>query len=107
MQAPSETKRFGTSCAWLCALRTEVLGSRPMRAVPISCTLKPGGPSSSYVSTSRHPARDRKSTRLNSSHVSISYAVFCWKKKNRVQSRDDMQQHIANRRRLAAEQAFD
>src|SRR5699024_11566483 len=26
---------------------------------------------------------DRKSTRLNSSHVSISYAVFCLKKKNR------------------------
>src|SRR5690606_42049182 len=30
-----------------------------------------------------HPAlRDRKSTRLNSSHVKISYAVFCLKKKN-------------------------
>src|SRR5699024_11708251 len=27
-------------------------------------------------------ALDRKSTRLNSSHVSISYAVFCLKKKN-------------------------
>src|SRR5207249_8876272 len=27
-------------------------------------------------------AEDRKSTRLNSSHVSISYAVFCLKKKN-------------------------
>src|SRR5438128_8878283 len=27
-------------------------------------------------------ARDRKSTRLNSSHGSISYAVFCLKKKN-------------------------
>src|SRR5437870_11288627 len=27
-------------------------------------------------------ARDRKSTRLNSSHVAISYAVFCLKKKN-------------------------
>src|SRR5690606_41265471 len=26
-------------------------------------------------------AGDRKSTRLNSSHVKISYAVFCWKKK--------------------------
>ena len=26
---------------------------------------------------------DRKSTRLNSSHVSISYAVFCLKKKKR------------------------
>src|SRR5690625_5559372 len=24
---------------------------------------------------------DRKSTRLNSSHVAISYAVFCWKKR--------------------------
>src|SRR5690625_6860488 len=27
--------------------------------------------------------RDRKSTRLNSSHVAISYAVFCLKKKKR------------------------
>src|SRR5690349_24175760 len=27
--------------------------------------------------------RDRKSTRLNSSHVDISYAVFCLKKKNK------------------------
>src|SRR5690606_40580708 len=36
------------------------------------------------------PARvlnlDRKSTRLNSSHVKISYAVFCLKKKKIVQS---------------------
>src|SRR5688572_31919726 len=28
--------------------------------------------------------RDRKSTRLNSSHSQISYAVFCLKKKNRA-----------------------
>src|SRR4051794_41900998 len=28
--------------------------------------------------------RDRKSTRLNSSHPSISYAVFCLKKKNKT-----------------------
>src|SRR5690606_40225938 len=31
----------------------------------------------------RVPLRDRKSTRLNSSHVKISYAVFCLKKKTR------------------------
>src|SRR5699024_11329169 len=31
----------------------------------------------------RCPAEDRKSTRLNSSHVSISYAVFCLKKKKK------------------------
>src|SRR5437867_5577135 len=29
------------------------------------------------------PSRDRKSTRLNSSHRTISYAVFCLKKKNK------------------------
>src|SRR5438067_5470411 len=29
-------------------------------------------------------AADRKSTRLNSSHVSISYAVFCLKKKKKL-----------------------
>src|SRR3712207_6869384 len=28
-----------------------------------------------------YPERDRKSTRLNSSHANISYAVFCLKKK--------------------------
>src|SRR5690606_42143150 len=32
-------------------------------------------------------AADRKSTRLNSSHVKISYAVFCLKKKTLEQSR--------------------
>src|SRR5690348_17728396 len=31
--------------------------------------------------SARHALRDRKSTRLNSSHPSISYAVFCLKKK--------------------------
>src|SRR5437868_7447299 len=34
-------------------------------------------------SFSQHRPLDRKSTRLNSSHVSISYAVFCLKKKNK------------------------
>src|SRR5690349_23711489 len=31
--------------------------------------------------------RDRKSTRLNSSHVEISYAVFCLKKKNKIENK--------------------
>src|SRR5438067_6898273 len=38
----------------------------------------------------RHKLRDRKSTRLNSSHVSISYAVFCLKKKKKNSAR----QHV-------------
>src|SRR5437773_4744874 len=31
--------------------------------------------------TNDRPCQDRKSTRLNSSHITISYAVFCLKKK--------------------------
>src|SRR5215475_14808011 len=41
------------------------------------------------------PARkDRKSTRLNSSHVKISYAVFCLKKKKKKKKR-----HIINKKK--------
>src|SRR2546430_17430825 len=45
--------------------------------------LAPGAP--------REPRRadpDRKSTRLNSSHSQISYAVFCLKKKNKIDEND-------------------
>src|SRR3712207_9342861 len=34
-----------------------------------------------YIHWSRNGGQDRKSTRLNSSHANISYAVFCLKKK--------------------------
>src|SRR5436305_13274054 len=40
----------------------------------------------------RSEAIDRKSTRLNSSHVRISYAVFCLKKKNRYRLWDILSQ---------------
>src|SRR5689334_24679360 len=33
---------------------------------------------------------DRKSTRLNSSHSSISYAVFCLKKKKKIKSKQQL-----------------
>src|SRR5690349_22134280 len=35
-----------------------------------------------------HAGIDRKSTRLNSSHVEISYAVFCLKKKKKIKFTD-------------------
>src|SRR6202044_4215933 len=52
-------------------------------ALPISCKM-------SWLSMRtctacmRSSFTDRKSTRLNSSHVKISYAVFCLKKKNKT-----------------------
>src|SRR2546430_3747012 len=42
-----------------------------------------------FLKRSRH--QDRKSTRLNSSHSQISYAVFCLKKKNHI---DDVPRFI-------------
>src|SRR5438067_9925517 len=46
-------------------------------------------------------AQDRKSTRLNSSHVSISYAVFCLKKKKKKKKT----QRIQNRNILKRQEA--
>src|SRR3712207_8264020 len=37
------------------------------------------------IETLQLTVQDRKSTRLNSSHANISYAVFCLKKKNKAQ----------------------
>src|SRR5690349_23059985 len=45
-----------------------------------------GANSEPGASRSVKAARDRKSTRLNSSHVEISYAVFCLKKKKKYQT---------------------
>src|SRR5690606_41531945 len=54
--------------------------TRSPTATPTSSRRHWSGPA-----RTRHvsPSRDRKSTRLNSSHVKISYAVFCLKKKNK------------------------
>src|SRR2546427_1385473 len=42
---------------------------------------------------SDYTEQDRKSTRLNSSHSQISYAVFCLKKKKRKEYRHISQEH--------------
>src|SRR3989442_9230499 len=49
-------------------------------------TVKPGFVDTPMTATLKKRllfARDRKSTRLNSSHVRISYSVFCFKKKKK------------------------
>src|SRR5688572_31221481 len=43
-----------------------------------------------------HDALDRKSTRLNSSHSQISYAVFCLKKKKKIILFINITKHIAH-----------
>src|SRR5437773_7655588 len=45
------------------------------------CTYTPGSGFTGNDSFTYTVSEDRKSTRLNSSHITISYAVFCLKKK--------------------------
>src|SRR5438874_4670180 len=52
----------------ICRRKSAFCSERSVRAIP---------------SRSLQKAEDRKSTRLNSSHVEISYAVFCLKKKKK------------------------
>src|SRR5580765_8959332 len=54
-------------------------------ALPICATPAATRPGSWWPATRRRA--DRKSTRLNSSHPSISYAVFCLKKKKKKENK--------------------
>src|SRR5690348_17665557 len=62
---------------------TTLFRSRSRAPASLTCTAPVCAPRS--PARRRAPPRDRKSTRLNSSHPSISYAVFCLKKKNKNQ----------------------
>src|SRR5690606_41899894 len=63
---------------WCPARTTLRCRSQPSRSsqVSVSCPFPRG--------RKGHLTLDRKSTRLNSSHVKISYAVFCLKKKKKI-----------------------
>src|SRR5690606_40575786 len=58
-------------------------GQKPMVCTFARLTLRPGRAPCPRRPPAPLAAGDRKSTRLNSSHVKISYAVFCLKKKNK------------------------
>src|SRR5690606_40889439 len=65
--APPAAPRRGAVAGWK---EYSGLGGEAARSTPSPCALIPEG--------------DRKSTRLNSSHVKTSYAVFCLKKKTLI-----------------------
>src|SRR5690606_40441165 len=54
-----------------------------------SASVSAGSTASLRAAFSTAALLDRKSTRLNSSHVKISYAVFCLKKKNKMKPTHD------------------
>src|SRR3989442_4532641 len=70
---------------------TSAPSSRPCSTKP--CTLSRCSDEMSEP-TCVSGSRDRKSTRLNSSHVRISYAVFCLKQKSNQNERENSVQDI-------------
>src|SRR5690606_41867831 len=69
--------------AVLKVLAREGFGADVVSGGEISRALAAGMPAGDIVFSGVGKTRDRKSTRLNSSHVKISYAVFCLKKKKK------------------------
>src|SRR5690606_41898581 len=67
--------------SWKCKKLMRATHASTARTVPASGLLSAASPrrASRWPTPSEHVSKDRKSTRLNSSHVKISYAVFCLK----------------------------
>src|SRR5256885_6018553 len=78
--APSLCQRLGAT-VYLTGSIVKAGSGYSLRLDAVRCSTDDSGISTKSDAASRGEA-DRKSTRLNSSHLVISYAVFCLKKKN-------------------------
>src|SRR5256885_11775184 len=56
----------------------------PFCPIPACASSAPSADGQTQLTQALYEGKDRKSTRLNSSHLVISYAVFCLKKKKKV-----------------------
>src|SRR5439155_10913551 len=82
MAKEPERERAHSSCSTIVVRRSAPL---PPYFSSYSTPRNPSSPRRGQIDRGIRPAAshsDRKSTRLNSSHVAISYAVLCLKKKN-------------------------
>src|SRR5690242_20868640 len=90
--SPDDTyKHIGVFSDVVARIKSEYVEEPDMKSVTLGALngmLEAIDPFASYLNADQYKdylknkdAQDRKSTRLNSSHMSISYAVFCLKKK--------------------------
>src|SRR5256885_7291056 len=83
-QAEDGIRDYKVTGVQTCALPISLAASPPTMSMCCWRWRRTGSPRCPRHSVRR---RDRKSTRLNSSHLVISYAVFCLKKKKKKTSR--------------------
>src|SRR5699024_5836262 len=77
----ARTRRIGSTSRQFAADQITSRGAKHATRWPSSRTHRQARNCSVRTGDHSRHVQDRKSTRLNSSHVSISYAVFCLKKK--------------------------
>src|SRR5690606_41304699 len=85
---PSSTDIYTLSLHDALPIYTGIFLQKPFLRLSVNVSIRRIAQSTMSAHTSKPspPSRkpDRKSTRLNSSHVKISYAVFCLKKKKKI-----------------------
>src|SRR5438445_6823101 len=87
---------------------TTLFRSEPSLSFSTRLTVPPGyfaTAAALALSAAKYPGgtvnRDRKSTRLNSSHANISYAVFCLKKKKNKKKNCEKQHNTTPKRKTS------
>src|SRR5205814_9349930 len=98
---PTHTSPLSLHDALPIYIATIFTAGHSRRNRPIVCSPPCPGMKMSTITTSaarrRCRDRDRKSTRLNSSHLGISYAVFCLKKKKKKRTHTNVTKHQIER----------
>src|SRR5437899_4802620 len=88
IRRPPTSTLFPYTTLFRSLLSLPCCGVPPRLRMPVHASPRPlfVWPTAPLVRGPRQPKGDRKSTRLNSSHLGISYAVFCLKKKTTIQT---------------------
>src|SRR2546429_7345737 len=82
IRRPPRSTLFPYTTLFRSALHAGLAGEQPVQGVLLAEETSQGWHTLARFVLSEDVRPDRKSTRLNSSHGYISYAVFCLKKKN-------------------------
>src|SRR3712207_6930411 len=78
------TTLFRSTCFWTSDMSSRLLCLLAQLVLALSAPRLAAAQTDEARVRARTLLQDRKSTRLNSSHANISYAVFCLKKKKKV-----------------------